>query len=293
MWRTFLLVCMVGAIQAHGGSVYAAAQRDGAEHSAAAMRTATASSAPLTLQQDNPQPARLALVIGNGAYGDHADPLRGNATRDAEAMRDTLRAHGFEVIMRTDATPQQMQQAIGEFRQRLHEGGIGLFYFAGHGMQIGRQTLLVPAGLDARAPARLISEGVDLNTVLQAMRAPRASALNLVILDTCLNNPFSADVSVDTATLPANTLVAYASAPGGFAADGMQHGVYTGALLRAFNEVSSSQELAGLFQRVAARVSEVTGGAQMPWIASSLANNASAALAAISRGTSEIGRAHV
>ncbi|CAE6799663.1 SUMF1/EgtB/PvdO family nonheme iron enzyme [Paraburkholderia nemoris] len=286
MWRTFLLVCMVGAIQAYGGSVYAAAQRDGAEHSAAAMRTATASSAPLTLQQDNPQPARLALVIGNGAYGDHADPLRGNATRDAEAMRDTLRAHGFEVIMRTDATPQQMQQAIGEFRQRLHGGGIGLFYFAGHGIQIERQTLLVPAGLDARAPARLISEGVDLNTVLQAMRAPRASALNLVILDTCLNNPFSADVSVDTTTLPPNTLVAYATAPGGFAADGMQHGVYTGALLRAFNEVSSSQELPGLFQRVAARVSEVTGGAQMPWIASSLANNASAALAPESRGAS-------
>ena len=130
--------------------------------------------APLTLQQDNPQPARIALVIGNGAYGDHADPLRDNAPRDAEAMRDTLRAHGFDVIMRTDATPQQMQQAIGEFRQRLHEGGIGLFYFAGHGMQIGRQTLLVPAGLDARAPARLVSEGVDLNTVLQAMRAPRA-----------------------------------------------------------------------------------------------------------------------
>ncbi|MCP2088820.1 UNVERIFIED_ORG: formylglycine-generating enzyme required for sulfatase activity [Paraburkholderia sediminicola] len=286
MWRTFLLVCMVGATQGYGSSVYAAAQRDGTEHDAAAMRTATTSSAPLTLQQNNPQAARIALVIGNGAYGDHADPLRGNAPRDAEAMRDTLRAHGFDVIMRTDASPQQMQQAIGEFRQRLHDGGIGLFYFAGHGMQIGRQTLLVPAGLDARAPARPVSEGVDLNTVLQAMRAPRADALNLVILDTCLNNPFSSDVSVDTASLPVNTLVAYATTPGGFAADGMRHGLYTGALLRELNEASSSQEPAGLFQRIAARVSEATGGEQTPWIASSLANNASAALAAISRGTS-------
>ena len=174
MWRTFLLVCMAGAIQAHWGSVYAAAQRDGAEHGAAATRTTPTFIAPLTLHKNNTQPARIALVIGNGAYGDDATPIRGNAPRDAEAMRDTLRAHGFDVIMRTDATPQQMRQAINEFRQRLRAGGIGLFYFAGHGMQVGRQTLLVPAGLDARAPARLVSEGVDLNAVLQAMRAPRA-----------------------------------------------------------------------------------------------------------------------
>ncbi|ANB77098.1 formylglycine-generating enzyme required for sulfatase activity [Paraburkholderia sp. GAS348] len=271
MWRTFLLVCMAGAIQAHWGSVYAAAQRDGAEYGAAATRTAATFIAPLALRKDNPQQARIALVIGNGAYGDHAGPVSDNAPRDAEAMRDTLRAHGFDVIMRTDATAQEMRQAISEFRQRLQDGGTGLFYFAGHGLQIGRQTLLVPAGINARAPARVVSEGVDLNTVLQTMRAPRAGALNLVILDTCLNNPFSADVSLDTATLPANTLVAYATAPGGFAADGTHHGVYTNALLRALNDTSSTQDLAGLFQHVATRVSEVTGGEQTPWIASSLA----------------------
>ncbi|MFM0501334.1 SUMF1/EgtB/PvdO family nonheme iron enzyme [Paraburkholderia caffeinilytica] len=275
MWRTFLLVCMVGAIQAHWGSVYAAAQRDGAEHGATATRSTAASLVPLIPVKDNPQPARIALVIGNGAYGDPADPISGNAPRDAEAMRDTLRAHGFDVIMRTNASPQQMRQAIGEFRQRLQKGGVALFYFAGHGMQIGQQTLLVPAGLDARVPARLVSEGIDLSTVLQAMRAPRAGALNLVILDTCLNNPFSRDVSLDTATLPANTLVAYATVPGGFAADGIRHGIYTDALLRALNEPSSSREFAGMFRRVAARVSQVTGGEQTPWIVSSLARDAS------------------
>ena len=274
MWRTFLLVCMAGAIQAHWGSVYAAAQRDGADHGAAATRTTATSIAPLTLQKDKTQPARIALVIGNGAYGNHADPVGENAPRDAEAMRDALRARGFDVIMRTDATPQQMRQAISEFRQRLQDGGTGLFYFAGHGLQIGRQTLLVPAGLDARAPARLVSEGVDLNTVLQAMRAPRPGALNLVILDTCLNNPFSGDVTLDTSALPANTVIAYATAPGEFAADGMHHGVYTNALLRVLNDASSSRNLEALFQRVATSVSEATGGEQTPWIASSLAKGA-------------------
>lgn len=271
MWRIFLLVCMAGAIQAYGGHAHAAAQRDGTEHGAATPTPTTI--APVTPQKENAPPTRIALVIGNGAYGNQADQVRNNAPRDAQAMRDTLRAHGFDVIMRTDATPQQMQQAIREFRQRLNAGGIGLFYFAGHGMQIGRQMLLVPAGLNARAPARLISEGVDLNTVLQAMRAPRAGQLNLVILDTCLNNPFSTDVVLDESPLPANTLIAYATAPGSFAADGVRHGVYTNALLRALKD-APSQGLAGLFQRVATRVNEATSGEQTPWIASSLAETA-------------------
>ncbi|MFM0198488.1 SUMF1/EgtB/PvdO family nonheme iron enzyme [Paraburkholderia fungorum] len=292
MWRTFLLVCMAGAIQAQAGNVHAATQRDAAEHGAAAPRTTDASIAPPALHTKDTQPARIALVIGNGAYGDHADhvnyadPLRDNAPRDAEAMRDTLRARGFDVIMRTDATPQQMREAISEFRQRLRDGGIGLFYFAGHGLQIGRQTLLVPAGLDARAPARLISEGVDLDSVLEAMRAPRAGQMNVLILDACLNNPFSADVTFNAAALPANTVVAYATAPGGFAADGMRHGVYTNALLGALNDASSSQNLAGMFQRVATTVSAVTSAKQIPWIASSLARTASLSEPAAARGAS-------
>ncbi|MFM0300666.1 SUMF1/EgtB/PvdO family nonheme iron enzyme [Paraburkholderia sediminicola] len=275
MWRTFLLVCMAGVIQMHWGNAYAAAQREGAEHGAAATRATATSIASLTLQKDNTLLPRIALVIGNNTYSQDSDPVHDNALRDAEAMRDTLRAHGFDVIMRGNATPQQMRQAIREFGQRLRDGGTGLFYFAGHGMQIGRQTLLVPAGLDVRTPARLVSEGVDLNTVLQAMRTPRAGALNLVILDTCLNNPFSSDVTLDASALPANTMIAYATAPGGFAADGMHHGVYTNTLLRTLNDASSSQDLAGLFQRVATQVSEATDGEQTPWIASSLASDGS------------------
>jgi formylglycine-generating enzyme required for sulfatase activity len=269
MWRTFLLVCMAGAIQAQSGSVHAAMQRD------AAQQRAAIALAPHALQTADAHPARVALVIGNGAYGEQAEPLRSNAPRDAEAMRDILRKRGFDVIMRTNATPQQMRQAIDEFRQRLQGGGIGLFYFAGHGLQIGRQTLLAPAGLDARTPARLISGSLDLNTVLQAMRAPRSGQFNLVILDTCLNNPLAVDVTVDTSTLPANTVVAYATTPGGFAADGTRHGVYTNAWLHALNRSSSSHDLAELFRSVAAEVGEVTGGRQTPWVASSLAQDAS------------------
>jgi formylglycine-generating enzyme required for sulfatase activity len=255
MWRIFMLMCMAAAIHTLCGNANAAAQREGANWSA---------------KSPGAHPPRIALVIGNGDYGGVPDSLRNNAPRDAEAISDRLRTLGFEVIMRTNATPRDMQQAIGEFRERLDMGGVGLFYFAGHGMQIGRQTRLVPAGLDMHAPASLISNSIDLSAVLNAMQKPRAGQLNLVILDTCLNNPFSSGTAIDTSALPAHTVIAYATTIGSFAAEGKYHGIYTSALLNALNHVPSQQDLAALFQRVATQVVDITRGEQRPWIATSL-----------------------
>ncbi|HEY4299134.1 MAG TPA: caspase family protein, partial [Paraburkholderia sp.] len=279
MWRIFLVVCMAGAIQTQWSSACAATQREAAQWGATDHATAAAALAGAALTPFTPfAPSsgdvlapRIALVIGNGAYGDRAEPLRDNAPRDAEAMRDTLHALGFDVITRIDATPQEMRHAIAEFHRRLGANGVGLFYFAGHGMQIGRQTLLMPAGPDARLPASLVSNGIDVNSVLQAMQGARAGRLDLVILDTCLNNPFSPDAAIDTpaAALPANTVIAYATAPGRFAADGARHGTYTNALLRALNS-APSQTLGGLFERVVAQVRYATGDEQKPWVAAAL-----------------------
>nr|WP_179745622.1 SUMF1/EgtB/PvdO family nonheme iron enzyme [Paraburkholderia bryophila] len=274
MWRIFLLVCMAGAIQAHSDTARAATQRDGVSDTTAnAAPGLNGAISPFTLRRDNSGSPRVALVIGNGAYGHQpdakVDAVRDNAPRDAEAMRDSLRALGFEVILRTNVSPSQMRQAIAQFHRRLQAGGVGLFYFAGHGMQIDGQTLLVPAGLDLDAPAELVRNGLDLNLVVQAMASPRHSQFNLVILDTCLNNPFSASATVSALKLPANTVVAYATAPGGFAADGTQHGVYTNEWLHALHD-APTDSLATLLQRVAIRVGSATGGEQTPWIASSL-----------------------
>ena len=281
MWRIFLLVCMAGAMQTQWGNACAAAQRERAQWSAAEATVSSpaavtdAAVLPLISSRGAAPSPRIALVIGNGAGDPHgaignlADPVLNNAPRDAEAMRDTLRALGFDVVMLTNATPREMRQAIGAFRERLRAGGTGLFYFAGHGLQIGRQTLLMSAGFDARLPASLVSNAIDLQSVLAAMQAPRAGRLNLVILDTCLNNPFAPGATVDPRAPPADTLIAYASAPGGFAADGAHHGVYTNALLNALGN-ASPQTLDSLFQRVAAQVQVATGDKQRPWIASAL-----------------------
>ncbi|RZF26023.1 hypothetical protein EVC45_30495 [Paraburkholderia sp. UYCP14C] len=295
MWRRFLLVCMVGAIQAQWDSAGAATQRESIEPSAAWVTSNPGQPAdsalllsPLASSRADTHSRRVALVIGNGEYGDAANPIRVNAPRDAESIGAALRARGFEVVLRTNATPPQMRAEIDEFQRRLQTGDVGLFYFAGHGMQIGAQTLLLPAGLnaraDARAPVSLLNDGIDLNSVLQAMQSARAGRINLVILDTCLDNPFTpAAIAIDQPNTAANTVIAYATAPGGFAADGPRHGVYTGALLQALDDAdASSRSLAALFQHIAAEVRTATRGTQQPWLSvahSSISTSGEAAIA--------------
>ncbi|HEY2021396.1 SUMF1/EgtB/PvdO family nonheme iron enzyme [Paraburkholderia sp.] len=292
MWRRFLLVCMAGAIEAQWASAGAATQPESIDPAVSTLAsTAPAVTpkpasllSPFAPVQHDGRHRRIALVIGNGEYGNANSPLRNNAPRDADAMRDTLLARGFEVIARTNATPAQMREAIDEFQQRLHAGPqrdgseTALFYFAGHGLQIGQQTLLIPATVDlqaeARSPAALINSGVDLNTVLRAMQSAHADGPNLLILDTCLNDPFTSDgTRIGTSTLAANTVIAYATAPGSFAADGARHGVYTDVLLRALRDTPQLPP-AVLFRRVAAEVRDLTGGAQRPWLAAALSSSA-------------------
>ncbi len=241
MWRIFLIVCLIGALPWQG----AEAATPGA---------------------DSVETRRIALVIGNGTYA--YDPLA-NPENDALAMGSTLRALGFEVMEHKNATRQEMLEAIREFTQRLDAGGIGLFYFAGHGFRVANRTVLLPVDADGRFPARLIADGVDLESVLVDMSAPRPGKLNLVILDTCLNNPFRSGDRV-TSELPEQTLIAYATAPGYFAADGARHGRYTGTLLKAM--VEPGREVLEMFHRVHADVKRASKQEQNPTLSSSLSS---------------------
>ncbi len=90
-------------------------------------------------------PARLALVIGNSTYRDAPLP---NATNDAQDMTKALEASGFTVIRRDNATLREMHLALREFGDRLGRQSTGLFYFAGHGMQVRGRNYLVPVDAD-------------------------------------------------------------------------------------------------------------------------------------------------
>ena len=213
---------------------------------------------------------RTALVIGNGAYRDA--PLR-NPANDARDMAAKLRELGFQVIERTDADRQTMRQALREFEQQLRQQrGVGLFYYAGHGVQLKGQNYLIPVGVDIRQEFEIPDEGIDAEAVLRAMESA-GNGFNIVILDACRNNPFARSLgSRGLARMdgPAGTFIAYATGPGAISQDGGagRNSPYTRHLLATLNTPGLSLEQ--VFKQVLVAVEQDTGGSQIPWVASSL-----------------------
>jgi hypothetical protein len=91
---------------------------------------------------------RVALVIGNGGYP--ASPLK-NPVNDARAMARTLRALGFDVLAHENLNQRDMKLVVTEFGRRLRGSDVGLFFFAGHGMQVAGRNFLVPTPWTSRA----------------------------------------------------------------------------------------------------------------------------------------------
>jgi hypothetical protein len=213
---------------------------------------------------------RTALVVGNSAYGDA--PLR-NPVNDATDVAQVLEKQlGFEVILRTDVTQQQFDAAAREFRQRLQRrGGVGLFYYAGHGIQVDGHNYLIPVGANIDSETDVKYKAVDAGYVLGQMDEADAS-LNIVILDACRNNPYersfrSASRGLVRLELPAGelgSLLAYSTAPGKVAADGSgRNSPYTAQLVKALKMPNLTLEL--VFKQVAIGVYKQTNHHQKPW----------------------------
>ena len=211
---------------------------------------------------------RVALVIGNGRYP--GVPLR-NPVNDARDMAAALRGLGFDVIERTDVTQKEMYRAVTQFGSRLSVGGIALFFYAGHGIQVKGKNYLIPVDAQIGGESSVSSETVDVDVILDQLAA---STLNLVILDACRNNPFerrfrSVGGGLAQMEAPKGTLIAYATAPGKVASDGTgRNGLYTRELLRVIQTPGLPVEKA--FKLVRANVARVTNDNQIPWESSSL-----------------------
>jgi len=213
---------------------------------------------------------RTALIIGNGAYKDF--PLK-NPANDATDMAALLRRQGFDVTLLTNANKAKMVDAVREFGMKLRQGGVGLFFFAGHGLQIRGENYLVPVGARVEAEAEAEFECLEANRVLRMMEDAK-NDLNIVILDACRNNPFarsfrSADRGLAQMNAPTGSLVAFATAPGSVAADGEgRNGLYTGYLLRHMAE--PGVPVLQMLMRVRNDVLKASGRKQTPWESSSL-----------------------
>lgn len=220
---------------------------------------------------------RIALVIGNGAYV--ANPALRNPVADAQLVSRTLGGAGFKVTELTNANQAQMKGAIADFGRALRAGGpdtVGLFYYAGHGVQSMGSNYLIPIGSRIRDEADLDLVGVEGRWVVRQMESAR-NVTNIVILDACRDNPFSGATGAGARGLarmeaPTGTFIAYATAPGDVAMDGAgANSPFTAALAAAMQEPGLPIEQA--FKQVRVQVLRETGGRQTPWDSSSLVKN--------------------
>jgi hypothetical protein len=214
---------------------------------------------------------RVALVIGNAAYD--TAPLR-NPVNDARAMAATLRTLGFEVTALENAALTDMKRAIDDFGDSLRSGGgVGLFYFSGHGIQISGRNFIIPVGVRVKGERDVEYESVDVGRVLGKME-DAGNRMNLVILDACRDNPFarsfrSAASGLATMDAASGTFIAYATAPGRTADDGTgANGLYTEQLIHYMRTPGLKVE--DVFKRVRIDVEKSSAGKQVPWESSSL-----------------------
>ena len=223
---------------------------------------------------------RLALVFGNGSYS-NLSPLK-NPVNDAKLMRQSLETAGFEVDLLLDGDRRAMGFAIARFEQRLAAAGrnaVGLFYYAGHGVQAGGRNYLIPVGAPIDSEAMLRFEAVEANEVLRSMERA-GNRLNIVVLDACRDNPFrrhrsatrsfrSVSRGLARVDAPRGSLIAYSAAPGQVAVDGEYgNSPYTAALARAMARPGLKAE--EVFKQVRIEVERATEARQTPWEESSL-----------------------
>ncbi len=214
---------------------------------------------------------RHALVVGNSHYpvGELLNPVN-----DAQAIADRLRQAGFSVTLKLDAKARELQDAIRDHGKALaRDKGVGVFYYAGHGVQLNWRNFLVPVDARIRSKADIQTNAVDLGLLLNGLTQAR-NALNIVILDACRNNPFGPVFRIDDKGLsqldaPPGTLLAFATAPGNTAEDGTgSHGLYTDFLLKEMQTPGAAIE--DVFKRVRLSVRRNSKGAQIPWESTSL-----------------------
>jgi hypothetical protein len=213
---------------------------------------------------------RIALLIGNSDYP--SSPLR-NPVNDVRLMAQTLQGLGFEVIEKANAGQRDMLAAISDFTRKIRGGGVALFYYAGHGMQVKGENFLIPVDAAIAQESDVSIYGVNSEALIANM-GDDGDHLNIVILDACRDNPFAKSSRSGSRGLadikaPSGSIIAYATAPGQTASDGDgDNGLYTSTLVRLMQQPGLSLE--DLFRQNRKAVLAASGGKQNPWESSSL-----------------------
>ena len=213
---------------------------------------------------------RVALVVGDSAYR-YVTPL-GNPKNDAMLVADTLRALGFKLVgdgPQLDLDKAGIDRVVQQFGVALQGADVGLFYFAGHGMQVRGSNYLVPVDANPTREADIDFQMLDANLVLRQM-AYSGTKLNIVLLDACRNNPFgghglrASNGGLAQMQAPEGTLISFATQPGNVALDGADDSPYSRALAEVMRR--PGLDVFRAFNEVGLAVASATGGQQQPWL---------------------------
>ncbi|MFV2061235.1 MAG: caspase domain-containing protein [Gammaproteobacteria bacterium] len=236
--------------------------------------------------------SRYALVIGNSNY-QHAAKLK-NPGNDSTDLAKTLRNLNFETTLIQNATKNQIKKSVEVFIATLKKsGGVGLFYYAGHGVQFEGSNYLIPIETTTGTEQQIKDQSYNIAGLLDGMRKIN-TATNIIILDACRNNPFDTisqygtrsvtssksrsmvrvsipklDSGLSKLDAPSNTLIAFATAPGKVALDGDgRNSPYTLKLIESMQRTGLT--IGEVFRQVRSSVVKYSNGRQIPWESSSL-----------------------
>ncbi|HRY06019.1 MAG TPA: caspase family protein [Hyphomicrobiaceae bacterium] len=226
---------------------------------------------------------RVALVVGNASYA-HTTALT-NPLNDAHDMTAALKAIGFDVVEATDADKSSLDSALRSFADKLSNADVALFFYAGHGLQVGAQNYLVPIDATLRNERDLQFEAVSLDFIMRQMEIDREGKTTIVILDACRDNPLARNLARSMGTRSAavgrglaaaatglGTFIAYATQPGNVALDGKgRNSPFTTALKRHLK--TKGRNLNATMIAVRNDVVAATDGRQVPWDHSALAHD--------------------
>jgi uncharacterized caspase-like protein len=216
--------------------------------------------------------SRIALVIGNGHYPDANAPLT-QPINDARALTAALRRDGFDVDVVEDATRDDMSRAVGRLKSRIKPDSVVMLFFGGYGVQVGRESYMIPVDAAIWKEADVRRQGVSIEQVLEVMKEQGARA-KLVVVDASRRNPYERRFRAYSHGLapintPDNALILSSATPGKVADDSSgQHSVLMSELLG--NLKAQAGGIEAVFNKTRVAISRASDGEQVPSVSSSL-----------------------
>ncbi len=224
----------------------------------------------------------VALVLGEADYA--TLPKLENTINDATAVRDSLTRIGFEVYFGENLSRIDTEELLKRYYRAADGASVALFYYAGHGIQLGGANYIVPVDAKLTALTDIQLQAMNVDDVLQYLRAHTSA--QLIFLDACRSNPApgrkywvvdavkTADQAQGLAGERPNvgSLIAYATAPGDVAYDGSgANSPFTSAFVSHVG--LPNQEIRQMLDRVRRDVIAATEGKQVPWETLSLVDD--------------------